>query len=171
MRCRLIGSILLCLFSASMLAARFSANSTALRVNESTTKFSLQKTGAAVSLSIENSGSTLTARIKLELIDPRHRIRATAMTEISVPAGPSVHILPLVKTGSGDYDNEELLWHRLRYNITTIDPSGKETDPVSGLVSLSQIMPDIFRLLVSAPQEVGKEAKYTIRARAASANQ
>jgi hypothetical protein len=167
MRRRLIGSILVCLFSASIFAAGFSANSPGLRVNESATKFSLQKAGAVVSLAVENSASSaLTARIKLELVDPRDAVRATAMIEVSIPSGSSASTIPLVKIGAGDYDNRQLLFHRLRYEIAVIDPSGKETDPVSGLISLSEIMPDSFRLLVSAPQEVGKEAKYAIRARA-----
>jgi A-macroglobulin TED domain/Alpha-2-macroglobulin family/MG2 domain/Carboxypeptidase regulatory-like domain/A-macroglobulin receptor binding domain/Macroglobulin domain MG3 len=166
MRHRLIGSIVVCLFSASIFAARYSANNPSLRVNESATKFSLQKAGAVVSLAIENSrSSALTARVKLELIDSRDAVRATAMSEISVPPGASVSTAPLVKTGAGDYNITELLWHRLRYEIIAIDLSSKETDPVSGLISLSEITPDIFRLLVSAPEEVGKEAKYTIRAR------
>jgi hypothetical protein len=166
MRRRLIGSILVCLFSASIFAARYSANSPGLRVNESGTKFSLQKAGAVVSLAIENSrSSALSARIKLELIDPRDAVRATAMSEASVPPGASVSQAPLVKTGAGDYDAGEMLWYRLRYEIAAIDPSGKESDTVSGLISLSEITPDIFRLLVSAPQDAGKEAKYTIRAR------
>jgi hypothetical protein len=87
------------------------------------------------------------------------------MIEASVPSGSSISTVPLVKIGAGDYDDKELVWYRLRYEITAINPSGKETDPVSGLISLSEITPDIFQLLVSAPQEVGKEAKYTIRAR------
>ncbi|MGH9753885.1 MAG: MG2 domain-containing protein [Blastocatellia bacterium] len=166
MRHRLIGSILVCLFSASIFAARFSANNLSLRVNESATKFSLKKEGAVVSLAIENSlSSTLTARIKLELIDPRDAVRATAMREVSIPSGASVSTMPLVKTGAGDYDGGELLWHRLRYQIAAVDSSGKEADPVSGLISMSEIIPDIFRLLVSAPREAGKEAKYAIRAR------
>src|SRR5262245_57609828 len=165
MRHRVIGSILVCLFSASIFAARFSANSPGLRVNESATKFSLQKAVAVVSLAIENShSSALAARIKLELIDPRDVVRATAMIEVSVPSGSSVSPAPLVKTGAGDCDLRGLLWHRLRYEIAAIDSSGKESDPVSGLISLSEITPDIFRLLVSAPQEAGKEAKYAIRA-------
>src|SRR5262245_16871900 len=79
MRHRLIGWILVCLFSTSIFAARYSANSPSLRVNESATKFSIKKEGAVVSLAIENSGtSPLTARVKLELIDPREAVRATA---------------------------------------------------------------------------------------------
>jgi uncharacterized protein YfaS (alpha-2-macroglobulin family) len=168
MRYRLIGSILVCLFSASIFAARFSAGSAILRVNESATKFSLKKEGAVISLAVENSSAAaLTARIKLELIDPRDAVRATAMTEASVPTGSSVSTVPMVKTGAGDYDVRGLLWHRLRYEIAAIDSSGKETESVSGLISLSEITPDIFRLLVSAPEEAGKEPKYTIRARAA----
>ena len=167
MRHRLIGSLLVCLFTASIFAAKFSANAIGLRVNESATKFSLQKEKAVVSLAIENSHSaTLTARINLELINPQDVIRATAVSENSVPSGSSVFSLPLVKLGSSDYDDKELIWYRLRYEIATVDSSGKTSDPVSGLISLSEITPDIFRLLVSAPQEAGKEAKYTIRARA-----
>jgi hypothetical protein len=168
MRRRLIGSILACLFSASIFAAGFSAGSAILRVNESATKFSLKKEGAIVSLAIENSSaSALTARIKLELIDPHGSVRATAMIEASVPSGSSVSTVPMVKIGAGDYDVRGLLWHRLRYEIAAIDSSGKKTKSVSGLVSLSEITPDIFRLLVSAPEEAGKEPKYTIRASAA----
>jgi A-macroglobulin TED domain/Alpha-2-macroglobulin family/MG2 domain/Carboxypeptidase regulatory-like domain/A-macroglobulin receptor binding domain/Alpha-2-macroglobulin bait region domain/Macroglobulin domain MG3 len=167
MRHRLIGSVLVCLFSASIFAARYSANSPILRVNESATKFSLKKEGAVVSLAVENSGSSaLTALVKLELIDPRDAVRATAMIEASIPSGSGVSTVPMVKIGVGDYDVRELLWHRLRYDIAAIDSSGKETDSVPGLISLSQITPDIFRLLISAPQEVGKEAKYSVRARA-----
>jgi A-macroglobulin complement component/alpha-2-macroglobulin family protein/MG2 domain-containing protein/carboxypeptidase family protein/A-macroglobulin receptor/macroglobulin-like protein len=173
MRQRLVASILVCLFSASIFAAKFSANSPGLRVNESATKFSLQKSGAVVSLAIENPGSSArTARIKLELIDPRDVVRATAMTEVSIPSGSTVSTVPMFKTGAGDYEVSGLLWHRLRYEIAAIDSSskeaskeaGKEADPVSGIISLSEIMPDIFRLLVSAPGEVNKELKYTIRA-------
>src|SRR5262245_34883203 len=167
MRHRLIGSILVCLFSASIFAARYSADSPSLRVNESATKLSLKKEGAVVSLAVENSSSSsLTARVKLELIDPRDAVRATAMIEASIPSGSSVSTVRMVKIGAGDYDVRELLWHRLRYEIAAIDSSGKETDQVSGLVSLSEITPDIFRLLVSAPREAGKEAKYAVRARA-----
>ncbi|HEV2664931.1 MAG TPA: hypothetical protein VG324_08470, partial [Blastocatellia bacterium] len=167
MRHRVIGSILVCLFSASIFAARFSAGSAILRVNESATKFSLKQEGAVVSLAIENSrSSTLNARIKLGLIDPRDVVRATAMIEVSIPSGSSVSTAPLVKTSAGAYDVRGLLWHRLRYEIAAIDSSGKESEAVSGLIALSEITPDIFRLLVLAPQEVGKEAKYVIRARA-----
>src|SRR5262245_46648297 len=171
MRHRMIGLVVVCLFSATIFAARYSAGSSGLRVNESATKFSLQKDKAVISLAIENSRSSAApARIKLELIDPRDAVRATGMIEASIPSGSSVSVVPLVKTGKGDseigdYDVRELLWHRLRYEIAANEPSDKEADQVSGLISLSEIIPDIFRLLVSAPQEAGKEAKYTIRAR------
>jgi hypothetical protein len=167
MRYRLIGSLLLCLFSASMFAAKFSASASDLRVNESGARFSLQKEAAIVKLALENSRAiALPAQINLELIDPRDTIRARATQEISISSGSSVSAIPLIKVGSSDYDSKELLWYRLRYRINATDPSGKESDPVSGVISLSEITPDVFRLLVSAPQEVGKEAKYTIRVRA-----
>ncbi len=167
MRHRLIGSLLVCLFSASIFAAKFSANTVGLRVNESATKFSLQKEKAAVSLAIVNSHSaTFTARINLALITPRNVIQATAVSETSISPGSSVFTLPLVKLGRGDFEYKELIWYRLRYEISAADASGKESHPASGVLSLSEITPDIFRLLVSAPEETGKDAKYTIRARA-----
>ncbi len=167
MRHRLIGSVLACLFSASIFVPGFLAYGPGLRVNESATRFSLKEGGAFVSLAIENlSLSTLTARIKLELIDPRDAVRARGMIEASVPPAGGVSTVPLVKTGVHDYDHKELLWGRLRYEITVVDQSGEEADQIFGLISLSEITPDIFRLLVSAQREAGKEAKYTIRARA-----
>src|SRR5262249_55034119 len=145
MRHRLIGSVLVCLFSASIFAARYSATNPIWRVNESAAKFSLKKEGAVVSLAIENSNSSaLAARINLELIDPRDAVRATAMIEASVPSGFSVSTVPMVKIGAGDYDVKELLWDRLRYDIAAIDSSGKETDSVSGLIVLYKITPHIF---------------------------
>lgn len=166
MRYRLIGLASVCLFSASIFAAKFSANVAGFRVNESATKFSIRKEGAVVALAFENPRATASlARINLELINPGDVVRATAMREISVPPGSSVFTTPLIKLGSGDYDDKELLWYRLRYQIVAADPSGEESSPVSGVISLSEITPDIFRLLVSAPQEAGKEPKYTIRVR------
>ncbi|MGE0130751.1 MAG: MG2 domain-containing protein [Blastocatellales bacterium] len=166
MRYRLIGLVLACLFSASIFAAKFSATVANLHINESATKFSITKEGAVISLALENPrAATLTAQIRLELIDPRNAIRATAIRELSIPSGSSAPAIALVKAGGGDYDDKELLWYRLRYEIAMADPSGKESDPVSGVISLSEITPDIFRLMVSAPRYAGNEPKYTIRAR------
>ncbi len=166
MRYHLIGSLFLCLLSASIFVAKFSAKTSGLRVNESATKFSLLKGDATVSLALENPGAAATpARINLELINPRDVIRATAMSEISVPSGSGLFTIPLVKVGSSDYDGKELLWYRLRYRISATDQSAADPDAVSGVISLSEITPDIFRLLVSAPEEAGKELKYTIRVR------
>jgi hypothetical protein len=167
MRRHLIGSLLVCLFSAAAFATQFSAKAIGLRVNEAAARFSLQKEGAVVTLALENAGvDPLPARIKLELVDPRNAVRALATREISAPSGASVQTINLVKTGAGDYDQKELLWYRLRYEISSGDPTGSDSAPVSGLISLSGITPDIFKLLVSAPQEAGREASYTIRVRA-----
>lgn len=167
MRHRLIGSLFFCLLSAAIFAAKFSANIAPLHVNESATRFLLQKAGAIVSLAVENRRSVATtARVTLELIDPRDILRGKAALDTSIPSGPSLLKIPIFKIGTFDYSNRELIWYRLRYEI---EPTGSnepavKSDHVSGVISLSEISPDFFTLQVSAPREVGKDLKYAIRA-------
>jgi hypothetical protein len=168
---RLIVTLLVCLFSASIFAANFSVSVIDLRVNEAATKFLLQKEGAVVTLALENASVNPTsAQIKLELVDPRNVVRAMATRDVSVPSGSGVQAISLTKTGTGEYNQKELLWYRLRYEIVTNGAPDKDRVPISGpicgWISLSEITPDIFSLLVSAPQESGKGATYTVRARA-----
>jgi A-macroglobulin TED domain/Alpha-2-macroglobulin family/MG2 domain/Carboxypeptidase regulatory-like domain/A-macroglobulin receptor binding domain/Macroglobulin domain MG3 len=169
MRHRQIGSLFFCLLSATIFTANFSAKiTTTLHVNESTTRFHLQKEGATVSLAMDNTrAATTTARVTLELIDPHDILRGKAALDISIPSGPSFLKIPMFKIGRIDYDNEELIWFRLRYEIEPTGPNepAVKSDHVSGVISLSEITPDFFSLQVSAPQEVGKELKYAIRAR------
>jgi A-macroglobulin TED domain/Alpha-2-macroglobulin family/Carboxypeptidase regulatory-like domain/MG2 domain/A-macroglobulin receptor binding domain/Macroglobulin domain MG3 len=168
MRHRLIGSLFFCLLSAAIFAAKFSANISSLHVNESATRFLLQKEGATVSLAVENPQAVATTvRITLELIDPREAIRGKAAIDKSIQPGPSFLSIPLFKAGTFDYDKRELIWYRLRYKI---EPAGAnepvaKSATVSGVISLSEITPDVFRLQVSALQEAGKDLKYAIRAR------
>jgi A-macroglobulin TED domain/Alpha-2-macroglobulin family/MG2 domain/Carboxypeptidase regulatory-like domain/A-macroglobulin receptor binding domain/Macroglobulin domain MG3 len=168
MRHRLIGSLFFCLLSAAIFAAKFSANVSTLHVNESATRFLLQKEGATVSLALENPLTvSMTVRVTLDLIDPRDIIRGKAAIDKSIPSGHSFLTIPLFKAGTFDYDNEELIWYRLRYQVEPAGANGPvvESGPVSGVISLSEITHDFFRLQVSAPQEAGKELKYAIRAR------
>jgi A-macroglobulin TED domain/Alpha-2-macroglobulin family/MG2 domain/Carboxypeptidase regulatory-like domain/A-macroglobulin receptor binding domain/Macroglobulin domain MG3/Alpha-2-macroglobulin bait region domain len=168
MRHRLIGPLFFCLLSTAIFAAKFSANISTLHVNESATRFLLQKEGATVSLALENPLTvSMTARVTLDLIDPHDIIRSKAAIDTSIPAGPSFLKIPLFKAGTFDYDDRELIWYRLRYQVEPAGANGAvvESGTVSGVISLSEITPDFFRLQVSAPQEAGKGLKYAIRAR------
>ncbi|MBO0719469.1 MAG: carboxypeptidase regulatory-like domain-containing protein, partial [Blastocatellia bacterium] len=156
MRHRLI-ALFLCLLPAAV----FAIPSSTLHVNESATRFLLQEGEASVVLALENQGPAVAnARITLELIDPDGVVRASAASDASVRSGPDFLTIPLKKNARFSYGNSKLIWYRLKYRVAMQAGEG----PVSGIISLSEITPYIFRLLVTAPQEAGKDTKYAIRA-------
>lgn len=152
--------------SASPHLFSLSAADAKLRLNESATRFRLKQAGAEVLLAVENSQSaTVTARVRLELLDEKDQLQATAVQDFSLASGSSASAIPLIKTDQQSFDNNALLWYRLRYHLNTLDQSGRGTESLSGIISLSEIMPDIFALRVTAPQEVGTEPRYLLRVR------
>ena len=163
---RLIGLLFFSLLSATIFAAKFSPPLSGLHVNETATTVALRKEGTIVRLAIENRDSAaMPARIKVELIDPHDKIHAVATSESSIPPGSTILPMPLVKVGRDNDDRRELIWDRLRYRIESTDRSTARPAEVSGIISISKVIPGAFRLQVSAPEEAGSDARYTIRAR------
>ena len=54
----------------------------------------------------------------------------------------------------------ELLWYRLRYTIVS------SRNPAKGIVSLSEIIPELFALRVSASQQIFAGMNYVAHVRA-----
>jgi hypothetical protein len=143
--------MLVCL-TMPLFVVQFTNAAAALHVNEAATRFFWQEDRTSIALAVENPTSrTLVARVKLELLDPRGNLRASAERDETLKRGQAEVVipLPLKLDMENQSDRNELLWYRLRYRITPA--SGAEANATEGIVSLSEITLDIFDLRVVAP--------------------
>jgi hypothetical protein len=139
-----------------------------LRINESATRVLFEEEGTRVLLSVENLlGQRADAHIKLELIDTDGSVRATAESNAAIKPGANLVEIPvgLWLSGKSATDTREVLWYRLRYRVAP--STATQFDPLSGIISLSQITPDIFAIHVAAPEKIQEGSSYRLRVRAA----
>jgi uncharacterized protein YfaS (alpha-2-macroglobulin family) len=138
-----------------------------LRVNESATRVLFEERGTRVLLSVENLlGRRVDAQVRLELIDTDGSVRARADSDAQIKPGASTVTVPigLWLSGKAATDTREVLWYRLRYRVTPTTAS--QFDAFSGVISLSQITPDIFAIHVAAPEKAQEGSAYRLRVRA-----
>lgn len=157
-----------CLSVALLILAPASRASLTLHVNESATRVLFEEESTNVLLSVENSfGRPVDAHVKLELIDTNGGVRATAEKNAQIQPGVNSVDVPISirLSGKSATDTREVLWYRLRYRIT---PAGAtQFDPGGGVISLSQITPDVFAIHVAAPEKIQEGSAYRLRVRAA----
>lgn len=153
---------LLCLSLVVVFVQLSSANSS-LRVNESATKL-LVREYATVAIEVVNPAEQkVTARLKLELLDPADVGRGLTSRDVELQPGLNKLTLPLNLTANriNEDNDSKLPWYRLRYRV---DPSAEfnaELSPANGIISLSEIdTPDIFALEVNAPARTQRSARY-----------
>ncbi len=161
--------VLFCLCSVSLLLSQLSSASTTLRVNEASTKLLLEDKQTNVSLAIENpTGQAFPARVRLEVLDPQGKLVIVAERDQTIKHGNAALMipLPLQLTGMNESERNEMLWYRLRYIITPLSSSEAATNErVEGIVSLSEITPDIFQLSVTAPEKAREGTRYRAQIR------
>jgi A-macroglobulin complement component/alpha-2-macroglobulin family protein/MG2 domain-containing protein/carboxypeptidase family protein/macroglobulin-like protein/A-macroglobulin receptor len=157
---RRIWCVLLLLVSALLFAAQLSEASAALRIDESATRLLFHSDGAEALLAVHSSlRRPVTARVKLELIDEWNRSVAKVEHEVVLKPGSNI-ITAEFQLEPSRY----VLWRRLRYQVTTVPASDAGT--ASGVISLSQICPDIFQLSFVKPGITPAGARCHVRARA-----
>jgi uncharacterized protein YfaS (alpha-2-macroglobulin family) len=157
------------------LAAATLVNATqtfSLRVDEAATRISLAEGHGKISLAVENSaGTSVPAHITLELLDPHDKVVARTQRRETLKRGVNVvaAFLPLsnfARPGGGN-NTGQLLWYRLRYAIAPVAAPEAEATPVAaGIISLSEITPDLFELRVSAASKITGGQLYRVRVRA-----
>jgi hypothetical protein len=156
-----------CLSLLFLLAPLSSANLT-LRVNESATRVVFEEAGTRVQLAVENAlGRRADAHVQIELLDTDGVIRAQSDTTNQINPGASALNIPinLWLSGKSASETSEVLWYRLRYRV---EPSTANSfDPISGVVALAAIAPDVFALHIAAPEKAQEGAAYRLRVRAA----
>ncbi|HET6975787.1 MAG TPA: MG2 domain-containing protein [Pyrinomonadaceae bacterium] len=128
-----------------------------LRVDESRTRLLLEKEPAQVLLAVENStGAALNAKVELKLLDPNDRVIAQVSSVQSIGIGSRTLNLSLPLK----QEDRRFLWQRLHYRLSTENVS---TPLAQGLISLSEITPDLFGLRVSASELAREGSRYKAR--------
>ncbi|MDT5261156.1 MAG: hypothetical protein QOC61_160, partial [Acidobacteriota bacterium] len=157
--------LFVCLF-----AAHLSSASSVLRLDESRIKVSLDEKQTRVTLEVENgTGRDLPARIRLELLDPHDKVRASSSVDVRVRRGANSFDVPVELPYAEllEAERQQFPWYRLRYRVAPATPSD-ETPAVEGLVSISEVTPDLFRLRVVTSRKARAGSTFSARVRTAN---
>ncbi|HXC71592.1 MAG TPA: MG2 domain-containing protein [Pyrinomonadaceae bacterium] len=137
-----------------------------VRVNEADTRILLDQDPAQVLLAVENStGVTVNVRVEVELLDPQNKSKAKA-TQIATIAKGTQKLslsLPFSVSQLPATERPNILWQRLRYRLTEESSTRVVAE---GLISLSEIAPDLFDVRVAAAEMIREGNRYQARAQA-----
>ncbi len=154
--------VALCL-TALVLTSRSGAQGT-LTVDESKIVVLLAREPGEVQFPINTTGKEIVTRIHLELLDTRDHVLATAEKVATVRQPTTVSIpLPFYVSKLKDSERRNLPWIRLRYRLTN---ESSVTTLSSGIVSLSQVAPEIFEVRVISASFLKEGALYNVRVQA-----
>jgi hypothetical protein len=156
--------------SVCLFAAHLSSASPALRLDESRIKLTLGDRQTVVTLELDNrTGRSFPARVRVELLDPKDKVRAEASAEQDVRRGANVVSIPLKLPYAEllEVERKEFPWYRLRYHIAPVAPADAAL-AVEGVVSISEVTPDLFELRVVSSRRA--RGGSTLRARVRTAN-
>lgn len=150
---------LLCLSVLVALLAPLTRARGELKVIEARSRFLLEKEPAEVLLAVENStGETLNGKVEVEILDPQDRVISQANGVHSIGTGNQTLKLTLPLYFSKlKAEDRRLLWHRLHYRL-----SGESTIS-EGIVSLSEITPELFDLRVINEEVAREGSRYKAR--------
>jgi len=152
--------VLLLAFGTFLLIAESLSANTALEVDEGATRLNFDGNKATVSLAVNNARTdSISAEVKIDIIDPRNVIVASSKTTAALEAGANV-----VRTELKVDISRALLWDRVRYSVSPLPPG--DARPVEGVISASEITPDIFALEIIKPAIVDEGRRCRIRVRA-----
>lgn len=132
-----------------------------LRVRESSTTLQLSDEKTTVTLAVENpSGRPAAARLRLELLDTADRLRASAEERATLGDGLMGVAISLPLSLLQGKELNELPWFRLRYKVMADEAGDAAAPDAEGIVSLSEITPDLFDLHLSCARYVAEGMRY-----------
>jgi len=144
MKGKIFLAVAVCLFFIAAVAQA----QVSLKVDETATQAVFASGGLQTNLAIENAAQSFTAQVKLEILGADDVVIANSETRQTIKRGRQILQIPIEFNQKEDAEN--LLWKRLRY---TVSPENSPNS-VSGIVSLSEIMPEVFELQISAPEKI-----------------
>jgi hypothetical protein len=147
MRGILFLSVLVCLF--------LSGPALAQRVIESESTASIEGQTGVFRLALENTFGGKSYPASAELINTEDKVVASAVRTASGDTQTIEFRMPLSETLTST-PNDDLAWYRLRYRV----------GPASGVISLSQMIRDLFELRITASSNLMAGMTYRVRVRA-----
>ncbi len=133
---------------------QFSAFGQTVLENESS--IILNDTSAEINLVIDNPNQTFNDKILLELVDTQGVVRQTSTSSHRIKNGKETYKLTLPLGDLMKTDEKNIAWFRLRYRI----------GDSRGIISINQIIKDIFEIRVISSEELFSGMKYRSRIRA-----
>jgi hypothetical protein len=143
---------LICLSIVSFLFVQNTSARFELSVDETATVISLKELAPELSLATFNgTGKPLDASVRVEFIDPSDTVVSTLSQNVTINTGrQKLNLtLPFRTRDFSPNENHKILWYRLRYVITPLQST--RVEPVRGIVSISEITPELFELRVTKP--------------------
>jgi hypothetical protein len=125
-------------------------------VNEKESSITIKGTSAEVSLAVESADRLPGAAVSLELLDAQNKVRTSASQPCSLRPGKTICRLALPLGEMLKTEQDDFFWFRLQYRV------GQST----GVVSLSELLKDIFELRASVPRNFLTGSTYRVRVRA-----
>ncbi len=153
-----------------LLAAHLSSAAPAFRLDESRIRLLFDSDSARVRVEVENgTGRDLPARLRVELLDPHDRVRTAAAADVRLRRGANALevALELPYARLPDSERKAFPWYRLRYSVA---PAATTEAPpaLEGVVSVSEVAPDLFELSVVSAPAARPGSHYGARARTAN---
>lgn len=138
-----------------------------LRVNSAETKVQLQGDAMLITLGIENSSERhVPAHISLELLDPKGQPHGQSERDQEIPTGSSKAHFVVQVSNVKAADLDAVFWYRLRYQISAGPSGGPRFKPIVGILSISEIAPEMFELEYAGPSVVQLGARFEALIRA-----
>ena len=109
--------------SICLFVAQLSSASATLKLDESRIRLALGDKQTIVTLPLDNgTGRSIRARVRVELLDPKDKVRASADAEQEIGRGASTVSVSLKLTYAELLESErkEFPWYRLRYRIAPV---------------------------------------------------
>jgi hypothetical protein len=137
-----------------------------LRIDDGATTISFEQLAPIVSLAVENgSGNTISATVRLELLTPSDKAVGTIEQKLTIAKGTQKLKLTLPLVSRDLLEKEpQILWYRLHYKV--LPQLSDQVPPVEGLISISQLMTDLFELRVAVSGAAREGMQYHARVRA-----
>ena len=132
---------LVCLLAVQSKAQTF------LKVSEAEMRAVVQANRLQTNLVLENQAQGFAGKVRLEILDADDQILAASETTHAIKSGRQTLQIPLAFMPA---QAANLPWYRLRYAVTQENSSLS----TGGIVSLSEIMPELFELQISASENV-----------------
>jgi hypothetical protein len=123
-----------------------------------------------VRVEVENgTGRDFPARLRVELLDPHDRVRANAATDVRLRRGMNALDVALELSYAQllEAERKEFPWYRLRYSVAPASTTDATT-ALEGVVSVSEITPDLFELSVISAPAARPGSHYGARVRTAN---